>query len=70
MEELAKYLKALVLFQIQALLDPSEVAKPEFLLSRAGFAHKEIADLLEKNPAAVAKAISRGKAGVKKVKRS
>ena len=36
--------------------------KPELLLSKAGFQHKEIADLLGKSQAAVAKTISRGRA--------
>ena len=66
MEELAKYLRASVLLQIQATLDPAAVAKPEVVLARAGFSHKEIAELLDKNMAAVAKAISRGKAVRKK----
>lgn len=63
MEEMVRYLKALVLFEVQAQLDPSEVAKPDVVLSRAGFAHREIAALLGKKPAAVAKAISRDRAG-------
>ena len=66
MDEMIKYLKALVLFEVQAQADWEEAAKPEVVLSRSGFAHKEIAELLGKNPAAVAKAISRDKAGRKK----
>jgi DNA-directed RNA polymerase specialized sigma24 family protein len=66
MEELVKYLRASVLLQIQATLDPDEVAKPEVILARAGFSHKEIAELLDKNAAAVAKAISRDRAGRKR----
>ncbi len=58
MEELVKYLKALLLFQIQAK-DPEATAKPEVLLARCGFAHKEIAEFLGKNQAAVSKTISR-----------
>jgi hypothetical protein len=70
-EELAKYLKALVLLQLHsAPFAPNGASgsgatptpsKPEVLLSRAGFTHREIADLLGKTPTAVAKAISRAR---------
>jgi len=66
MDEMIKYLKALVLFEVQTQADPEGAAKPEVVLSRSGFAHKEIAELLGKNPAAVAKAISRERASQKR----
>ena len=62
MEELVKYMKALTFLQLQVVTGSNIFGKPEVLLSKAGFQHKEIADLLGKSPAAVAKAISRGKA--------
>ncbi len=66
MEELVRYMRAVVLLQIQAL-QPSGASggavKLDILLSRAGFAHKEIAAMLGKTQAAVAKSISRAKAG-------
>lgn len=58
MEELVKYLKALTFLQLQALTGGLS-DKPEVLLSKAGFSHKEIAELLDKSYAAVAKAVSR-----------
>ncbi len=66
MEELVKYLRALVLFEIQTRTDPDEADKPEMVLHRAGFSNKEIGDLLNKNPASIAKAISRDKAARKR----
>ena len=61
--DLVKYTKALLLLQLQALNKSDEPAKPEVLLSRAGLTAREIADLLGKNAAAVAKALQRaGKA--------
>jgi DNA-directed RNA polymerase specialized sigma24 family protein len=61
--ELLKYSKALLLLQLQALNKDDEPAKPEILLSRAGLNAREIASLLGKNAAAVAKALQRaGKA--------
>ena len=62
MEELAKYLRALLLLEIQTQTDPDDAIKPEIVLYRAGFSNKEIGDLLNKNPASVAKTISRDKA--------
>jgi DNA-directed RNA polymerase specialized sigma24 family protein len=58
--ELVKYSKALLMLQLQSLNEAEDPLKPEILLSRAGLSAKEIADLLGKNPAAVAKAIQRG----------
>jgi DNA-directed RNA polymerase specialized sigma24 family protein len=60
-KELLKYMKALLSLQIQALGPFEDRAKPEVSLARAGLSAREIGDLLGKKPAAVAKAIQRGK---------
>jgi DNA-directed RNA polymerase specialized sigma24 family protein len=59
MKELLRYTKALLVLQIAALSTSDEQARPEILLARAGLPVGEIAKLLGKNPAAVAKAIQR-----------
>jgi IS30 family transposase len=59
LKELAKSMKALLLVQLQAHLASDDREKPEVLLCRAGFAAREIADLLKKSQAAVAKSIQR-----------
>ena len=59
MDELVKYLKALVFLQLQVATGSTAFSKPEVLLAKAGFTHKEIADLLGKKQSAVAKSISR-----------
>ena len=66
MDELIKYMRALVLLQVHAPTPAGASAgpKPEVLLARAGFPHKEIADLLGKSAGAVAKSVSRAKARV------
>jgi hypothetical protein len=59
-DEVANYLRALLMLQ----LHPSTAEgspKPEILLAKAGLSHTVIAELLMKNPAAVAKSISRAK---------
>jgi DNA-directed RNA polymerase specialized sigma24 family protein len=61
MEEVVKYLKALVALQAQAMSPEESVAKPEILLSRAGLKAGEIAELLGKKTTAVAKTLSRAK---------
>jgi len=66
-EELVKYLRAMLLLDIwsaQEAAARSGTAAPklEVLLADSGFATKEVADLLGKSQAAVAKAISRGRA--------
>ena len=63
MEEAVKYLKALVFLQVNAQTG-GPLVRPELLLQRAGLKAKEIAEMLGKNEAAVAKAISRAKAVV------
>ena len=65
MEEVVKYLKALVFLQINAQ-NGGAIAKPELLLQKAGLRTKDIAELLGKKEAAVAKTISRAKAAVGK----
>lgn len=65
-EELIKYLRALVLLELwnaqqNAQRTGGAGPKVELLLAESGFAAKEIADFLGKSPAAVAKAISRGR---------
>lgn len=62
--ELVKYIKALLLLQVQQLDKTHDPIKPELLLSRAGLNAREIAELLGKNSAAVTKALQRaGKGG-------
>lgn len=61
MEEMVKYLKALVFLQLQATTGNAAFEKPELLLAQAGFVHREIAEILGKKPGAVAKVISRAK---------
>lgn len=60
MDDIAKYLKALVYLQVNQQ-SGGGFGKPEILLYRAGFKHKEIADILGKKEAAVAKTVSRAK---------
>jgi DNA-directed RNA polymerase specialized sigma24 family protein len=57
--ELLKYIKALLLLEVQRLNTEEEPIKPEVLLARAGLNAREIAELLGKNSTAVAKAIQR-----------
>jgi DNA-directed RNA polymerase specialized sigma24 family protein len=59
MDELLKYMRALVALQIHALDKSEEPLKAELLLARSGLSAREIAGLLGKNSAAVAKAIQR-----------
>ncbi len=71
MEELAKTLRALLRLSIWSVQREAERAgvptpRMELLLSESGYSTKEIAELLGKTPVAVAKAISRGRAGNRK----
>lgn len=59
-EELLKCSKALVLMEIRKASKPEEQVKPEVVLARVGFTAREIAEMVGKNQAAVAKAIQRG----------
>jgi DNA-directed RNA polymerase specialized sigma24 family protein len=65
MDEMIRYLKALTFLQLQALTGGAAYQKPEQLLERAGFAHKEIADMLGKSPNAVTKTIIRARAATR-----
>jgi hypothetical protein len=65
-EVLLPYLKALVLLQLEALRDQEIDAKPELLLHRAGIGMPEIAEMVGKTYAAVAKSINRAKGGTAK----
>ena len=60
-DDAIKYLKALVMLQVQSLNKPEDQLKPEILLTRAGLTAREIADILGKKAAAVAKVIQRSK---------
>lgn len=64
MDEIVKYLKALVILQLNRQADGT-IAKPELMLHLAGIKNKEIAEMLGKKEAAVAKSISRAKPGAK-----
>ena len=59
LKDLVKATKAAVLVQLQALAKPEEREKPEVVLARAGFAAREIAELLNKKQDAVAKTLQR-----------
>jgi len=61
MDELLKYIKALVYLHASAVAGGDEPPRTEVLLARAGLKHAEIANILGKTPAAVAKAVSRAK---------
>ena len=61
MEELLKYMKALVYLQAQSLTENEKPPKPEILLARAGLNYLEIGSILGKTEAAVAKAVQRAK---------
>jgi DNA-directed RNA polymerase specialized sigma24 family protein len=68
MEELLKYLKALVALQLRSERDETVAApKIEIILAGLGFTAREISDLSGKSQAAVAKTISRAKASLKGV---
>jgi DNA-directed RNA polymerase specialized sigma24 family protein len=67
MEELIRYARALLLLQLKQVEMSADAGKgpairAEILLADAGFGPREIADLLGKNYAAVAKALSRARA--------
>jgi DNA-directed RNA polymerase specialized sigma24 family protein len=60
-DDVVKYLKASFLLQLQNFTAKDEEVKPELLLARAGFSHREIGKLLGKKPDTVTKAIRRAK---------
>ena len=61
MEELLKYMKALVFLQAQGLNGTDKPVKPEVLLARAGLNYPEISEILGKSEAAIAKSVQRAK---------
>lgn len=66
MEEMLKYLRALVLLQLEQAQGRAERegtnSKLELLLADAGFSNNEVAQMVGKSVAAAAKAISRARA--------
>lgn len=67
MDELLRYMRAMVMLQLHAAQvaadDTAHIPlRPELLLADAGFSSREISTMLAKSPAAVAKAITRGRA--------
>lgn len=67
MQELVRYARAVLILELKRMeLAVAEgkgpAIRPELLLADAGFGAKEIADILGKNYAAVAKALSRARA--------
>ena len=63
--ELLKYAKAALSLQIHALSSSGQLDKPELLLSRVGLSARDIAEILGKNPGAIAKALQRAGKGAK-----
>lgn len=63
--ELLKHLRALLLLQMAQAPDHNTAQKAELLLSRAGFAIKEIAQLVGKNESTVGVTIHRAKLNAK-----
>jgi hypothetical protein len=59
-EDLLKCSRALLLMELRRASKPEDQLKPEVVLARAGFTAREIADMVGKNQAAVAKTIQRG----------
>jgi IS30 family transposase len=53
-----------LLLQLQVQIKPEQQEKPEILMARAGFGAREIAELLGKSQAAIAKSIQRSGKGV------
>lgn len=61
MDELVKYMRALVYLQLEAMTGAQSFRKPELLLSEAGFTHAEIAKILNKTPNAVKLSVHRAR---------
>ena len=69
MDEMLRYMKAMVVLQAATVAGEEGRPPTEILLRRAGLDINEIATILDKSYAAVAKAISRGRSG-RKVRRT
>lgn len=65
MEELVKYLKAILAVQMHAGMEEDRRPKLELLLHNAGLTAREIGELLGKSEAATSKAITRARASAK-----
>lgn len=65
MDELIKYVKALVYLQAQQMSGEAPLVKSEVLLAKAGLSYKEIAAILGKKELAIAKSLSRARAAKK-----
>jgi DNA-directed RNA polymerase specialized sigma24 family protein len=61
MEELVRYMRALLALQARAIAERQPDLKLEVLLAAAGLNHREIAVVLGKTQAAVSKTISRSR---------
>jgi len=61
MEEIVKYLRALVFLEARRLVPEAPAVKPEILLAEAGLSYDEIAKMLNKSEGAVQKAVSRAR---------
>lgn len=61
MDELLKYIKALVYLEARRLSREEPGVAADLILARAGFSYKEIGAVLDKNEMAVAKAVNRAK---------
>jgi hypothetical protein len=68
MDELIKYLRALVYLQARQLSGEAMAVKTEILLANAGLSYREISDMTGKSEPAIAKAVSRGRLSNKKAK--
>jgi DNA-directed RNA polymerase specialized sigma24 family protein len=68
MDELIKYLRALVYLQARQLSGEATAIKTEILLANAGLSYREISDMTGKSEPAIAKAVSRERLSNKKAK--
>ena len=59
MEELEKYLRAIMLLQVQTMQASDQHFQPEVALARAGFQYVEIAKLINKEPNAIRMTVNR-----------
>jgi hypothetical protein len=65
MDELIKYVRALVYLQAQSMVVEGSTAQADFLLSKAGLSHREIGEILGRTEQAIAKSVSRARAARK-----